>query len=244
VAAALGGALNGDLAGKLERRMAGLPDISAPGWLVSQSSRQALADRLHRAPQDVVLAFYTQLPVGGVAAPASHSRWREHRAASLGRVLAHRHGPCRHRPRRAGGAGPMAGGFRADISPAAFRAAVSPAEECPAAALRAERGIPAAACTPGGAAAGRGMRPGGHARQAGRGAAGAAAREATLCRRGVSGAGPAGGARAFHAGGTLIPAPVVHTQALADQSALPNLSPTPAATPLGCRWRRWKRPRA
>jgi len=54
----------------LERqRMAGPPDISGPGWLVSQSSRQALAARLHRAPGDVVLAFYTQLPVGGVAAP-------------------------------------------------------------------------------------------------------------------------------------------------------------------------------
>lgn len=54
----------------LERqRMAGPPDISGPGWLVSQSSRQALAARLHRPPGDVVLAFYTQLPVGGVAAP-------------------------------------------------------------------------------------------------------------------------------------------------------------------------------
>jgi len=54
----------------LERqRMAGPPDISGPGWLVSQSSHAALATRLHRAPQDVVLAFYTQLPVGGVAAP-------------------------------------------------------------------------------------------------------------------------------------------------------------------------------
>src|SRR5262249_52815596 len=56
----------------LERRqMAGPPDISAAGWVVSESSREALAKRLDRPVSDVVLAFYTQLPVGGVTVPVS-----------------------------------------------------------------------------------------------------------------------------------------------------------------------------
>ena len=83
VAQALGG---GALPDRLERvSMAGPPDISASGWLVSQSSQEALATRLQRAPHQVVLAFYTQLPVGGVAVPATRSplasgdplRWRK-----------------------------------------------------------------------------------------------------------------------------------------------------------------------
>lgn len=57
---------------RLERsRMSGPPDVSGQGWLVSESSRQALASHLGRPAQDVVLAFYTQLPVGGVAVPAN-----------------------------------------------------------------------------------------------------------------------------------------------------------------------------
>ncbi|HWU01165.1 MAG TPA: ATP-binding protein [Novosphingobium sp.] len=69
VAQALSG---GPVANRLERqRMAGPPDLSAPGWLVSQSSREALARQLGRDNDAVVLAFYTQLPVGGVAVPAS-----------------------------------------------------------------------------------------------------------------------------------------------------------------------------
>lgn len=67
VASALSG--KSDMA-QLERRaMAGPPDLSTPGWLVSESSREALAKRLGRPTDDVLLAFYTQLPVGGVAVP-------------------------------------------------------------------------------------------------------------------------------------------------------------------------------
>lgn len=67
VADALRGGTGND---RLElRRMPGPPDISGAGWLVSASSRQALADKLDRPIGDVVLAFYTQLPVGGVAVP-------------------------------------------------------------------------------------------------------------------------------------------------------------------------------
>lgn len=69
-------ALNGKDAGeRLERKsMDGPPDVSGQGWLVSESSRQALARRLGRKPGDIVLAFYTQLPVGGVAVPpGAHS---------------------------------------------------------------------------------------------------------------------------------------------------------------------------
>lgn len=69
VAAALN---SGELPRRLERReMEGPPDVSGQGWLVSESSREALAKRLGQPAQDVVLAFYTQLPVGGVAVPAS-----------------------------------------------------------------------------------------------------------------------------------------------------------------------------
>ncbi len=58
--------------GRLERsRMSGPPDVRGQGWLVSESSRAALAQRLGREPRDVVLAFYTQLPVGGVAVPVA-----------------------------------------------------------------------------------------------------------------------------------------------------------------------------
>ena len=69
VAAALA---EGTIPDALERRdMTGPPDISGQGWLVSESSRNALAARLGMAPGDIVLAFYTQLPVGGVAVPTS-----------------------------------------------------------------------------------------------------------------------------------------------------------------------------
>lgn len=53
------------------KRMAGPPDIGQPGWLVSASSRQALADKLGRPVGEVVLAFHTQLPVGGVTVPVN-----------------------------------------------------------------------------------------------------------------------------------------------------------------------------
>ncbi|MCJ2183764.1 two-component sensor histidine kinase, partial [Novosphingobium sp. 1949] len=62
----------GEVPSSLERKaMAGPPDISGQGWLVSESSREALAQRLHLGRKDVVLAFYTQLPVGGVAVPTN-----------------------------------------------------------------------------------------------------------------------------------------------------------------------------
>ncbi len=61
-----------DVAERLERKtMIGPPDVTGQGWLVSESSREALAHRLGRAREDVVLAFYTQLPVGGVAVPST-----------------------------------------------------------------------------------------------------------------------------------------------------------------------------
>lgn len=56
------------------RAMQGPPDISGSGWLVSETSREALAQRLGQRVDHVVLAFYTQLPVGGVAVPANGSR--------------------------------------------------------------------------------------------------------------------------------------------------------------------------
>ncbi|KQM14727.1 ATP-binding protein [Novosphingobium sp. Leaf2] len=69
VAAAL---MGGNPPARLERRiMRGPPDVAGQGWLVSQSSRDALARRIGRPPQDVILAFYTQLPVGGVAVPSA-----------------------------------------------------------------------------------------------------------------------------------------------------------------------------
>lgn len=59
----------------LDRRMmSGPPDISGSGWLVSETSRQALAERVDRPVDQVVLAFYTQLPVGGLTVPAPGSR--------------------------------------------------------------------------------------------------------------------------------------------------------------------------
>lgn len=72
VARALRGSdADGEVLDRLERKtMIGPPDVSGQGWLVSESSREALANRLDRRSEDVVLAFYTQLPVGGVAVPA------------------------------------------------------------------------------------------------------------------------------------------------------------------------------
>ncbi|EIZ79001.1 integral membrane sensor signal transduction histidine kinase [Novosphingobium sp. Rr 2-17] len=65
-------ALSSDrVADRLERKeMSGPPNVAGQGWLVSQSSREALAQRLGRQNEDVVLAFYTALPVGGVAVPS------------------------------------------------------------------------------------------------------------------------------------------------------------------------------
>ncbi|MPS70292.1 MAG: HAMP domain-containing protein [Novosphingobium sp.] len=61
-----------DVPDRLERKpMMGPPDVSGQGWLVSESSRDALASRLGREGKDVILAFYTQLPVGGVAVPSN-----------------------------------------------------------------------------------------------------------------------------------------------------------------------------
>ncbi len=56
------------------KRMAGPPDIGKPGWLVSASSRQALAGKLGRPVSEVVLAFHTQLPVGGVTVPVNQMK--------------------------------------------------------------------------------------------------------------------------------------------------------------------------
>lgn len=60
----------GKLASNLERRtMRGPPDLAGAGWLVSTSSREALAKAVDRPVGDVELAFFTQLPVGGTAIP-------------------------------------------------------------------------------------------------------------------------------------------------------------------------------
>ncbi|MFD2781529.1 HAMP domain-containing protein [Novosphingobium pokkalii] len=59
------------LSARLERaQLSGPPDIGGAGWLVAPATRDALAARLHRQSKDVMLAFYTQLPVGGIAVPA------------------------------------------------------------------------------------------------------------------------------------------------------------------------------
>ena len=65
-------ALKGDAAGRsaLERRtQAAAPDVTGPGWLVSERSRDDLAALLGAAPEDVRLSFYTPLPFAGVTAP-------------------------------------------------------------------------------------------------------------------------------------------------------------------------------
>jgi two-component system, OmpR family, sensor kinase len=63
-------ALSGQgLSPRLEQaRLDGPPDVAGAGWLISDSARTLLARRLNRPERDVVLAFYTQLPVGGVPA--------------------------------------------------------------------------------------------------------------------------------------------------------------------------------
>jgi signal transduction histidine kinase len=67
VATALSGhGLDGDLE---QARLDGPPDVAGTGWLISQTAREALARQLGKPVDDVVLAFYTQLPVGGVAIP-------------------------------------------------------------------------------------------------------------------------------------------------------------------------------
>lgn len=64
------GIAGGELSGALERQeMKGPPDLSEPGWMVSETARSALARELGRPDEDVILAFYTQLPVGGMPLP-------------------------------------------------------------------------------------------------------------------------------------------------------------------------------
>ncbi|WP_068090298.1 sensor histidine kinase [Novosphingobium rosa] len=53
-----------------QARLDGPPDVEGTGWLMSQTAREALAKQLGKPVDDIVLAFYTQLPVGGVAIPA------------------------------------------------------------------------------------------------------------------------------------------------------------------------------
>lgn len=68
VAAALAGKA---LSPRLEQaRLNGPPDVGGTGWLVSNDARATLARRLNQPEANVVLAFYTQLPVGGMVAPA------------------------------------------------------------------------------------------------------------------------------------------------------------------------------
>lgn len=86
VAESLLGKGDGDMLDR--KRMNGPPDISQPGWLVSESSREALAKQVNRPVNEVVLAFYTQLPVGGTAVPMNvpSARWNEasHNSAPIG----------------------------------------------------------------------------------------------------------------------------------------------------------------
>ncbi|NMN06409.1 MULTISPECIES: ATP-binding protein [unclassified Novosphingobium] len=96
------------LSTRLERaQLAGPPDIGGAGWLVAPAARDALAARLHRRGEDVVLAFYTQLPVGGIAVPAA-------RPAALARQdngpLGWMVGTARAQG-MPGGGGPPGGGF-------------------------------------------------------------------------------------------------------------------------------------
>lgn len=78
------------LSARLERaQLSGPPDITGSGWLVAPAARDALAARLHRRSEDVVLAFYTQLPVGGIAVPVGHpgtTAQADRRSAGIGNV--------------------------------------------------------------------------------------------------------------------------------------------------------------
>lgn len=237
VAAALSGRPPGsELAGRLERRrMAGPPDISAPGWLVSQSSRQALADRLHRPPQDVVLAFYTQLPVGGVAVPAPHSpltfsgaarRWRD-AFWPIGTAYAGTG------PGGPGGAGPMPGGFPGGHFPGGG----FPGGGFPGGAMPGAGGHPGGAGHPGGGIPGGGVPGAGGQHPASAGAPPQMARGAGHEAAGIGAAPQLPGLPMPHGlalpGGTALPAPIIRPQALAEQSALPRLPalPAPIASP-------------
>lgn len=112
VAASLTG--KGD-SSQLERTiLAGPPDIAGGGWLVSESSRTALARKLNRPREDVILAFHTQLPVGGVTVPVNDAGRPFRRLSQKGEPI----NPfslivpaanAQQMPR--GGAGGMPGGF-------------------------------------------------------------------------------------------------------------------------------------
>ncbi len=52
---------------------AGPPDVSGPGWLVSEKSRRELSRLLNVDPARVSLAFYTPLPFAGTAAARSYA---------------------------------------------------------------------------------------------------------------------------------------------------------------------------
>jgi signal transduction histidine kinase len=52
---------------------AGPPDVSGPGWLVSEKSRRELARLMNVDPSRVSLAFYTPLPFAGTAATRSYA---------------------------------------------------------------------------------------------------------------------------------------------------------------------------
>jgi signal transduction histidine kinase len=62
---------------------AGPPDVSGPGWLVSEKSRRELARLMNVDPARVSLAFYTPLPFAGTAATRNYAMANDGPMATL-----------------------------------------------------------------------------------------------------------------------------------------------------------------
>ncbi|WP_404709938.1 hypothetical protein [Sphingomonas sp. MMS24-J13] len=62
---------------------AGPPDVSGPGWLVSEKSRRELARLMNVDPSRVSLAFYTPLPFAGTTAARSYAMANDGPMATL-----------------------------------------------------------------------------------------------------------------------------------------------------------------
>jgi two-component system OmpR family sensor kinase len=73
IAAALSDQRGDDHHGLNRIVQAGPPDVSGPGWLVSEKSRRELARLMNVDDSRVSLAFYTPLPFAGTAAARSYA---------------------------------------------------------------------------------------------------------------------------------------------------------------------------
>ena len=70
---------------------AGPPDVSGPGWLVSEKSRRELARLMNVDPGRVSLAFYTPLPFAGTTATRSYAMANDGPMATLASLSAPAH---------------------------------------------------------------------------------------------------------------------------------------------------------